>query len=79
MSLRKAPPVRHDDPSMAGQRSRDVTTGELRQKRADTQVGTLEKLYGVDLHRRSDMTLGALRDELGVNGLKDLINKGRKS
>ena len=65
MSHQKARPVRHDDPGMRGQRSRDVTTGELRQKRADTTVGALEKLYGVDLHRRSDMTLGALRKELG--------------
>jgi hypothetical protein len=77
MSHRKAPPVRHDDPTMAGQRSRDVTSGELRQKRADTRVDTLEKLYGVDLHRRGDMTLGVLREELGVNGLKDLIDKSR--
>jgi hypothetical protein len=69
--------VKHDDPGMAGQRSRDVT-GELRQKRADTSVGTIERLYGVDLHRRIDMTLGALRKELGETGIKELIEKGRK-
>ena len=77
MAHRKAPPVRHDDPGMAGQRSRDVT-GELRKKRADTTVGTIERLYGVDLGRRSDMTLGALRKELGETGIKHLIDKGRK-
>ena len=77
MSHRKAPPVTHDDPGMTGQRSRDVT-GELRQKRADTHVGTIEEMYGVDLHRRSDMTLGALRKELGETGIKELIEKGRK-
>jgi hypothetical protein len=77
MPHRKAPPVRHDDPKMAGQRARDLT-GELRKKRADTTVGTIEQLYGVDLHRRSDMTLGALRKELGETGIKKLMEKGRK-
>ena len=62
---------------MTGQRARDLT-GELRQKRSDTLIGTIEELYGVDLHRRSDMTLGALREELGVTGIKDLIVKGQK-
>ena len=54
-----------------------MTTGELRQKRADTTVGALEKLYGIDLHRRSDMTLGALRKEMGETGIKELIEKAR--
>lgn len=78
MAHKKAPPVRHDDPGMRGQRSRDVTTGELRQKRGDTRIDTIEEMYGVDLHRRGDMKLETLRQELGVDGLKDLIKKGQK-
>jgi hypothetical protein len=34
--------------------------------------------FTADLHRRSDMTLGALRKELGETGIKDLIEKGHK-
>jgi hypothetical protein len=75
MSNRKAPPVRHDDPGMTGQRARDLT-GELRQKRGDTLVRTIEEMYGVDLHRRGDMKLETLREELGVTGIKDLIESG---
>jgi hypothetical protein len=77
MSNRKAPPVRHDDPGMAGQRARDLT-GELRQKRGDTLVRTIEEMYGVDLHRRGDMKLETLREELGATGIKDLIEQGMK-
>ena len=77
MSHRKAPPVRHDDPEMIGQRSRNET-GELRQKRADTLVETIEEMYHVDLHRRSDMTLGALRKELGVTSIEDIIEKSHE-
>jgi hypothetical protein len=58
-------------------RARDLR-GELRQKLSDTLVGTIEDLYGVDLHGRSDMTLGALREKLGVTGIKNLIEKGQK-
>jgi len=65
-----------DAPGMRGYRSRDEN-GELRQKRSDTQVGTLEKEYGVDLGRRSDMQLGTLRKELGVTDLKDILKTGR--
>ncbi len=45
MSNRKAPPVRHDDPGMTGQRARDLT-GELRQKRGDTLIRTVEEPRG---------------------------------
>ncbi len=42
------------------------------------KLGTLEEMYDVDFHRRSDMTLGALREELGETGLKKLIEKVEK-
>ena len=72
----KAPRVRHDDPGMAGPRARDAT-GRLRQKRGDTLVGTLEEQYGVDFHCRSDMRLETLRKEVGLAGIKELVEAAR--
>jgi hypothetical protein len=63
---------------MAGQRARDLS-GELRQKRGDTLIRTIEKMYGVDLHRRSDMKLETLRNEIGVTGIKTLIEDVREN
>jgi len=74
MSNRKAPPVRHDAPGMKGPRSRNED-GELRQKRGDTHVGTIEKQYGVDFGVRSDMKLDTLRERLGATSLDELIGK----
>ncbi len=74
MSNRKAPPVRHDDPGMKGPRSRNED-GELRQKRGDTLVGTIENQYGVDFGVRSDMKLETLRERLGATTIEDLIDK----
>lgn len=75
MSNRKAPPVRHDAPGMKGPRSRNED-GELRQKRGDTLVGTIENQYGVDFGVRSDMKLETLRERLGATSIEDLIDKG---
>jgi hypothetical protein len=67
-----------DAPGMKGYRPRDEN-GELRQKRSDTHIGSLEKEYSVDLGRRSDMKLGTLREELGVIDIKDILKCGRKA
>ncbi len=67
-----------DAPGMRGYRPRDEN-GELRQKRADTLVRTLEKEYDVDLGRRGDMKLGTLREETGVVDIKDILKQARKS
>ena len=77
MATRKAPPVRHDAPGMKGQRARNQD-GELRQKRGDTQAGTIEKEYGVDLGVRSDKKLENVLKDQGVASLNDLIKKVRK-
>ena len=74
MAHQKAPPVGHDAPGMKGPRSRNED-GQLRQKRGDTKVGTIEKLYGVDLGVRSDMKLDTLRQRVGVTSIEDLIDK----
>lgn len=49
----------NDAPGMRGIRSRNED-GQLRQKRGDTHIGTIEKIYGVDLNVRSDMHLNTL-------------------
>ena len=74
MGNQKTPPVRHDAPGMRGPRGRNED-GELRQKRGDTHVGTIEKQYGVDFGVRSDMKLDTLRERLGATSLDDLIDK----
>lgn len=63
-----------DAPGMRGERSRDEN-GQLRQKRSDTHVGTIEKIYDVDLGARSDMHLGTLLQREGVQSLHELIEK----
>jgi hypothetical protein len=45
----------------------------FRAKRDDTLVGTIERQYGIDLHARSDMTLGTLLDERGFDSLTQLL------
>lgn len=75
MANRKSPPVRHDAFGMKGPRSRNED-GELRQKRGDTHVGTIEEQYGVNFGVRSDMKLETLRERLGGVSIEDLIDKG---
>jgi hypothetical protein len=66
--------VKNDAPGMKGQRSRNET-GELRQKRSDTLIGTIEKQYGVDLNVRSDMKLGTYLEDHNIASLNDLLHK----
>lgn len=74
----KAPPVRHDDPHMRGQRARNES-GALRGKRSDTLVGTIEEQYHVDFGVRSDMQLGTLLDRTGTSSLSELLQTARRS
>jgi len=57
------------------QRCRDLD-GEIRQKRGDTLVGTLRKIYGPEFAHgvRSDMRLDTLRERTG-NSLSDMLKK----
>lgn len=57
---------------MRGDRSRDKN-GQLRDKRDDTHIGTIEKQYGIDLGVRSDMQLGTYLKREGIKSLNDLI------
>lgn len=65
----------NDAPGMRGNRSRNQT-GELRQKRGDTLVGTLalEQQYG-DLGVRSDCRLDTLRERTGETSIQGIIEK----
>lgn len=61
-----------DAPGMKGYRSRNQD-GQLRNKRNDTHIGTIEKQYGVELGVRSDMHLGNFLKQQGIKSLNDLI------
>lgn len=65
-------PMAQDAPGMKGYRSRNQD-GELRNKRDDTHVGTIEKQYGVNLGARSDMHLGEFLKQHQIKSLNDLI------
>ncbi len=77
MPHRKAPPVRHGAPKMTGQRARNIT-GELRRKRGDTLVETVEEMYHVDFGVRGDMKLETLREKFGEEEIAKLIKKGSR-
>ncbi len=62
-----------DAPGMRGNRSRNQD-GQLREKRGDTHVGTVEEKYGRDFGVRSDMHLDTLLEQEGIDSLNDLIN-----
>lgn len=64
--------LKNDAPGMKGPRSRNHN-GELREKRGDTHVGTIEKKYGKDFGVRSDMHLDTLLKKEGANSLSKLI------
>ncbi len=61
-----------DAPGMKGYRSRNKD-GQLRDKRDDTHMGTIEKKYNRDFGVRSDMELGNYLKKNNINSLNDLI------
>lgn len=65
-----------DAAGMRGYRSRNHD-GELRDKRDDTHMGSIEKKYGRDFSVRDDMHLGTFLKEhqsQGIKSLNDLIH-----
>ena len=62
-----------DAAGMRGERSRNQD-GQLRDKRDDTRMGTIEKQYGRDFGVRSDMELGTYLKQNKIASLNDLIN-----
>jgi hypothetical protein len=63
-----------DAKGMRGYRSRNKD-GQLRDKRDDTLIRTIEKQYDIDLGARGDMHLGTYLKKNGIKSLNDLINK----
>lgn len=63
----------NDAPGMRGYRSRNKD-GQLRDKRDDTLIGTIEKKYDLDLGVRSDMKLGNYLKETGYKSLNDIVH-----
>jgi len=61
-----------DAPGMRGNRSRNKD-GQLRDKRDDTHMGTIEKQYNRDFGVRSDMELGNFLKKNNIKSLNDLI------
>jgi hypothetical protein len=57
---------------MRGHRSRNLN-GELRQKRSDTHMSTVEEQYGRDFNVRPDTKLGTYLNQTGKKSLNDLI------
>jgi hypothetical protein len=66
-----------DAAGMKGYRSRNES-GQLRDKRDDTHIGTVEKQYHLDLGVRSDMKLGNYLKQTGYESLNDLVHHERK-
>lgn len=67
--------TKNDAPGMRGERSRNQD-GQLRDKRDDTHMGTIEKQYNRDFCVRSDMQLGNFLQQNGIASLNDLVHSG---
>ncbi len=65
--------IKNDAPGMRGNRSRNQS-GQLRNKRDDTHMGTIEKQYNRDFGVRDNKELGNFLKEKGIKSLNDLIN-----
>jgi hypothetical protein len=63
---------KNDAPGMKGDRSRNQD-GQLRDKRNDTHMGTIEEKYNRDFGVRSDKELGNFLKENNIASLNDLI------
>lgn len=66
--------IKHDAPGMRGPRSRNED-GELRKKRDDTHIGTIEEAYSIDLGVRDDMQLGTYLEQNNIKSLDDLLKR----
>lgn len=61
-----------DAPGMKGYRPRNPH-GQLREKRGDTHVATIEEIYGKNFNVRNDMHLDTLLKMQNKKSLNDLI------
>ena len=63
-----------DAPGMKGYRPRNES-GQLREKRGDTHMGTIEEKYQRDFNVRSDMHLDTYLQSKRINSLNDLMHR----
>ena len=63
----------NDAEGMKGNRSRNQD-GQLRDKRDDTHMSTIEKQYNRDFGVRGDKELGSFLQENNIASLNDLIH-----
>jgi hypothetical protein len=54
-------------------------SGQIRKKRSDTLVKSIEKQYNVDLGVRSDMKLETLLKKKGLPSMSKVIKKNKKN
>jgi hypothetical protein len=66
----------NDAPGMKGERARDAD-GQLRRKRGDTLVRTIEEHYDRDFGVRGDMHLETLLKQQGAQSLSELLGRPR--
>lgn len=52
--------------------------GTLRRIRGDTQIGTLEKRYKVDLDVRKDMRWDTYKTKYDVDSVREALRKAKK-
>ena len=64
----------NDAPGMKGYRTRNQN-GQLRDKRDDTHIATIENKYDIDLGVRGDMHLGTYLKKHKIESLNDLITE----
>ncbi len=50
--------------------------GEIREKRGDTHMGSIEREYGRDFGVRSDMRLDTFLQQRGLDSLSEALKKG---
>ena len=74
MGRSKCPP--NDDPEMAGCRARNLN-GQLRAKRGDTLVRTIEAEYDIDLDMRGDARLDTALARYRASSLSELLRSFR--
>lgn len=64
----------NDAPGMRGNRSRNKD-GQLREKRGDTRVDTIENQYNIDIGMRGDAHLDTALKRHKVDSLHELVEK----
>lgn len=53
-------------------------SGQFKTRRSDTQIGTIEKQYNLQLGVRSDMKLGNYLDQKGYSSLSKLLKDDKR-